>query len=710
MVDLVSFPIGPLPDYKGPSLTKEVLGGKGWSLVHMGTQGIPVPPGFIIPCDVSNAYRESDDDAAFLDKLLVQVCKLWDGMKRPLVSVRSGAPVSMPGMMDTILNVGISKINIDKWAKKIGERAAWDSYRRLIQMMGCTAFGISHDKFEFQLATVKKGQGVTTDAELFATSLMVVAERFEKVFEANTGMQFPQAPYDQLRHAVRAVFDSWNNDRAIEYRRMNKLSETMGTAVVVQKMVFGNMGDTSGSGVLFTRNPSTGEPKIMAEYLPNAQGEDVVSGVRTPEHLNLHDGYKKDGDDWKLELLDVCHGLEAFYRDMVDVEFTVEEGKLYILQSRVGKRSALAAFRIAVDLADGGLPIPMALKTIQARQYLMATRPFVDPEFKTPPTMTGLAASPGVAIGGAVFSAENAVKYKKAGKPVILITHETTPDDIKGMDAAEGILTATGGATSHAAVVARAMDKPCVVGTTGLAMHDAYASYGATNIYELNKVTIDGSTGRAWVGIDVPIIDGTKSNYVKKVVTWCREVSGNVPIVVTPVGPECAISLVEVMQHYPTPDMFIDALKLAEGTVRLDVRQSFDYGADDDAIEHDKALLFIFGAGTNEQKYISITTALLEQYAAQLKGHVILIGIDPEEERHAALLKAGYKTVRGVSNVKDILGQDQVMITPSDITRLFGDERTFNKTLKAFEAAGITVNIAPRASHDETAVFAVLGG
>jgi len=510
------------------SVTKKHLGGKGAALAMMAQAGMPVPPGFTITTDTCNEYRKllqdnPDKVDEWIDALMGEVLGHMDWLSKqfgytPLVSVRSGAPISMPGMMDTILNVGLTNENLPEWEERLGKRAAMDSMRRLIQMLGSTAYGVPHEVFEFQLAKHKKAVGAESDTDLTAADLEFVSQQYLKAFFANKGFDFPiDDPYTQLRSAVLAVFDSWMNPRAIEYRKLNGIPEDMGTAVNVQAMVFGNMGEDSGTGVLFTRCPSTGKNEIMGEFLQNAQGEDVVAGIRTPRPLTE---MVEMGAQWKAvyhALGDVCVRLEDVYRDMVDVEFTVQNGSLFILQSRVGKRSAIAAFRIAVDLVEEGvIDRDTALSRLKKAQFKVVRRPMLDPNFKEEPDFVGLPACPGVVSGKPVFSAEDAVNCTE---PCILISHETTPDDIAGMNAAVGILTQTGGATSHAAVVARAMDKPCVVGCTTLDI-DALKGSGCT------KITIDGSTGNVWVQTDVPVIDSSDDPAVRTVMNWCMEKLG----------------------------------------------------------------------------------------------------------------------------------------------------------------------------------------
>jgi pyruvate,orthophosphate dikinase len=497
----------------GDGSMKAVLGGKGAGLAMMTKAGLNVPPGFTVPTTFCALVIK---DTGILQKTIMPVVldtMPWLESKfgcMPLVSIRSGAPISCPGMMDTILNVGLTTMNVDLWGTRIGERAAFDSYRRLIQMLGATAYGVPMEVFDKELAEIKKLQGVEADTDLNVASLKALCFMYTQKFKAVTQTEFPNTREEQLEAGVRAVFDSWMNPRAVEYRKINGLDDAMGTAVTVQAMVFGNMGDDSGSGVLFTRDPSTGHPGIMGEFLVNAQGEDVVAGIRTPDPLGKFSDF-----GWYPTLMHICEGLEASYSDMVDLEFTVQKGELFILQSRAGKRSARAAFRIAVDqVSEGLIERSTALSRLKVDQFKVVRRPSIDPKFKTAADVTGLPACPGVVTGVPVFSAADAVN---CAVPCILVTHETNPNDIAGMAKAVGILTQTGGATSHAAVVARAMDKACVVGCTALdieAMKEWPA--GAT-------LTVDGSTGRAWFKVEVPVIDSSDAPEVRTVMDWCRE-------------------------------------------------------------------------------------------------------------------------------------------------------------------------------------------
>lgn len=597
--------------------SKKYLGGKGAALVDMCNAGMPVPPGFTLSTELCNQFRNiqaSEQRDEFMADLLGDVNWHMEDLAAhfgflPLVSVRSGAPVSMPGMMDTILNVGITDETLPQWVDRLGARAAYDSYRRLIQMLGCTAYGIPHSTFDNVLLVHKKQAKVDLDAELDADQMLDVVAGFKTAFKAAMGFPFPQTVKAQLTAAIRAVFDSWMNARAIEYRKLNKIDDAMGTAVNVQAMVFGNMGETSGSGVLFTRNPSTGEDVIMAEYLANAQGEDVVAGIRTPDKLVLDDSVNlEDCPAWMLALKDVCAKLEDAYQDMVDVEFTVQQGELFILQSRAGKRAAQAAFRIAVDLVDEGLiDVGTALGRIKREQFKIVKRPALDPSFAMKAHRTGLPACPGVVTGRPVYSAADAVAAKDA---VILVTHETTPDDIAGMSAAVGILTQTGGATSHAAVVARAMDKPCITGCTDLNIQAMIDS-------GVDKVTIDGSTGRVWFQTDVPVVDGSESPEVKLVSQWCLKSSQTK--LLTPVPLEIAhpqvVSAVEWWGCDEVMDAILFDLEQCESRehIILDMR-----GPQHLVDPADLPLLQAFGLSESDWTLV-LTQALLDR-ATSLKG------------------------------------------------------------------------------------------
>lgn len=510
----------------------ELLGGKGANLVEMASLGVPVPSGVTIPCWVSINYLAASDWGK-LEKLPELKAKLRVVVKEavayltevgegvmPLVSVRSGARVSMPGMMDTILNVGITQANLSEWEARIGEWTARDSYRRLLQMYGSVTLGIPMEAFVKELDEVKETTNASSDSDLASDALSRLITNYLIIFEKH-GKTMPGTVEDQIYGAMVAVFKSWDNPRAKEYRKIEGFSDDWGTAVTIQEMVFGNADDNSCTGVLFTRNPSNGELGMTGEFLVNAQGEDVVAGIRTPEPIS---GFGPAmGMALGNELFDTAAKLEAHYKDMQDIEFTVQSGKLYILQTRRGKRSPLAAFKIAYDMQKlGTITAAEAIARINQKQLLSLAQPSIDPTFNTPPDMVGIAAGGGLVKGVAVFTSEDAVA---STVPCILVRAETDPNDIAGMAKAVGILTATGGLTSHAAVVARGMNKTCVVGVTSLSMTDQTGIWigGVKSPEPPHKtfmagdvITMDGATGKVWVGVDVPVVGATLTHEVRE--------------------------------------------------------------------------------------------------------------------------------------------------------------------------------------------------
>ena len=517
-------------------IPKYVLGGKGLSLVAMTEQGIPVPPGFILSIDVCDYYYKHEEQypetldteiQEHLKELEKQTGKKFGDAKNPLLlSVRSGAAVSMPGMMDTVLNLGLNEDTLKGLIEKSGdERFAWDSFRRFIQMFGNVVMGVEHHKFEGILDKVKQEKGVQLDVELATEDLKELVKRYKDMYEAELGEKFPSDPMLQLKKGIDAVFKSWNNPRAISYRRINKISsDIVGTAVNVQSMVFGNMGDDSGTGVAFTRNPSTGENKYYGEYLMKAQGEDVVAGIRTPKHL---DDMKEELPEIYKELTDIFDNLEDHYKDMMDVEFTMESGKLYILQSRVGKRTGAAAVKIAVDMAnDNMITQEEAVLSVDPQALDQLLHPRLDPEAKKIEITKGLPASPGAASGQIVFTAEDATEWKDEGKKIVLVRQETSPEDIEGMNVAEGILTARGGMTSHAAVVARGMGKCCVAGCEEIAVNEEKKSLHIGKDIDLKEgdwITLDGSTGSVYKG-KVKTVNPEVSGDLATLMEWADKV------------------------------------------------------------------------------------------------------------------------------------------------------------------------------------------
>ncbi len=536
---------------EGNAGMKNLLGGKGANLAEMTNLGIRVPAGFTITTEVCTFYqnekkypdgleKQVEENIAKIEKAMN--ARFGDSIDPLLVSVRSGARVSMPGMMDTVLNLGLNDETVKGLARKAeDERFAYDCYRRFIQMYGDVVMGIKpaedeRDPFDLMIEEKRKERGVKQDTELAASDWQDVIVKFKRLIQDRAGKSFPENPIDQLWGAIGAVFESWNNKRAIEYRRINNISGDWGTAVNVQSMVYGNMGENSATGVAFTRDPATGEKKFFGEFLPNAQGEDVVAGIRTPQPINKQD--KKDPSVISLEemmpdvfseLVDVYHKLEDHYKEMQDIEFTIQQGKLYLLQTRTGKRTAQAAVRIAVEMAQEGLiDKKTAVARVMPEQLDMLLHPMIDPKARVNILAKGLPASPGAASGKIVFSAEDAVaeKEKNPKAKVVLVRWETSPEDIAGMNVAEGILTAHGGLTSHAAVVARGMGKPCVAGCGALEI-----DYGKQEMKVAGKtfkrgdeITIDGSTGAVIAGI-APTVQPEVGGMFGTLLEWGDEIA-----------------------------------------------------------------------------------------------------------------------------------------------------------------------------------------
>ena len=526
----------------GDATMKNLLGGKGANLADMAKLSIPVPPGFTITTEVCAYYQDhagttpkglEADVEEHLKRLEKAAGKRFGDAKNPLlVSVRSGAAASMPGMMDTILNLGLNDETARGLAAASGnERFAYDSYRRLLQMYGDVVMGLKPeteadlDPFEEILDGLKKERKANLDTDLSAEDLKTLVERFKAAIQKRTGKAFPQDPKEQLWGAILAVFRSWNNPRAVKYRELYEIRGLLGTAVNVQAMVFGNMGDGCGTGVAFTRNPSTGENLFYGEYLMNAQGEDVVAGIRTPHPISE---LEKEMPDCYRELTSIRQKLESHYRDMQDIEFTIERGKLYMLQTRNGKRTAAAAVRVAVEMAnDGMIDKKEALRRVMPEQIDQLLHPTFDTKEEKKATVVtkGLPASPGAASGAVVFSAEAAEAAAAAGKRVILVRIETSPEDIGGMNAAQGILTARGGMTSHAAVVARGMGKCCVAGAGDLSIHYAkgYLTVGKHTVKAGEWISLNGTTGAVYKG-EIPTVEPELSGTFGTLLGWADEV------------------------------------------------------------------------------------------------------------------------------------------------------------------------------------------
>jgi pyruvate,orthophosphate dikinase len=515
---------------------KNLLGGKGANLAEMTKLGLPIPQGFTVSTEACINYYDngeaiSDDIKGQIEEALVKVeeinnKKFGDNSQPLLVSVRSGARVSMPGMMDTVLNLGLNDVSVEGFAKATeNARFAYDSYRRFIQMFSDVVKGLPKSRFERVLDDIKEAKGYASDLDLTADDLKDVIEAFKGLYKEQLGEEFPQDPKEQLMAAVEAVFGSWNNERAIIYRRMNDIPGNWGTAVNVQTMVFGNMGDSSGTGVAFTRNPATGEAGIYGEYLLNAQGEDVVAGIRTPEPITR---LEQDMPEVYKQFMEIANNLENHYKDMQDMEFTIEKGKLYFLQTRNGKRTAAAALKIAVDLVEEGLLTPKeALMKVEPKQLDQLLHPNFDvAALKAAAVVAkGLPASPGAAAGKVYFTAEDAAEAAKRQERVILVRLETSPEDIEGMYAAQGILTVRGGMTSHAAVVARGMGTCCVSGCGEIKIDEenkVFTVAGQT-VKEGDYISLDGSTGNIYIE-DIKTVDPEISGDFEKFMSWADEV------------------------------------------------------------------------------------------------------------------------------------------------------------------------------------------
>jgi len=519
---------------EGKATMKESLGGKGANLAEMTNLGIPVPPGFTISTEVCAAYYENDraypdglareveDHLVRLEKLMGK--KLGDADDPLLVSVRSGAAVSMPGMMDTILNLGMNDKAVEGLTRKTGNpRFAWDSYRRFIQMYGDVVMNVPHEEFERVLSEAKKAKKAALDTGLDTADLKKVVEQYKKVYKAHTRKDFPQNPLDQLWGAVNAVFGSWMNERAIKYRELYAIKGLMGTAVNGQSLVFGNWGEDSGTGVCFSRDPSTGQNVFYGEFLMNAQGEDVVAGIRTPEKIDRL--AKKDPAIYK-QLVGIKDKLEQHFHDMQDMEFTVQQGKLFLLQTRNGKRTGQAAVKMAVDMVGEKLiSKEEAVKRVSPDAIDQMLHPMLEPKaLKAAKSLgKGLNASPGAACGQIVFTAKDAEKWAEEGKKVLLVRKETSPEDIGGMAVAEGILTSTGGMTSHAAVVARQMGTPCVSGAKDVTIIGKTMTVGGRKFKEGDFATIDGSTGCIYPD-KLPLISPKISKELETFLGWCDEI------------------------------------------------------------------------------------------------------------------------------------------------------------------------------------------
>ncbi len=697
----------------GDASMKALLGGKGANLAQMVLDGFPVPPGFTITTAVCNEYLAAEDKPAFMDSLMnVYVMPALVNMEdhfgyMPLLSVRSGAPESMPGMMDTILNIGVTDETMPLWIETIGEKPALDCKRRFLQMFGETACEIEHNLFEERLDWVRECKyGMknppATDADFGIKHLRRCIDYFEELY-AKVGVAIPQTLEGQLYMSIDAVFKSWESDRAIYYREMNGMDDNMGTAVNVQAMVFGNTSNKSCSGVLFTRNLATGENEHNGDYLPNAQGEEVVAGTR--DTLKIEDSMKKWNKKVYNELLDLGSKLEAYYRDAQDIEFTVQEGTLYLLQTRNAQRSAEAAFRIAVEMVhEGMIEKEVALSRVTTEQYQQLNHPRIDPDFKAPPHLVGIPAGGHIVSGVIATSSDEATLCIE---DCILVTEETTPNDIAGMKAAVGILTQTGGATSHAAVVARGMDKSCVVGCTDLDLDQTNSG---------GKVTIDGSTGNVWFGVDVPVIAASMNEYAVEIIDWVVSSEDEFVerVVATP-----EIKDMDLSKHVYLDTITIEGREGMENllvylsnadldTVYLDLATKYDH-----AEEADSLMWGLFGEEHNAEALISAKVVELahHEWPTALKERTILFtpeGVD--KSLKSKLTKSGWKVATRVFTMNDLLDSDGVVDLTDDFKQLLGGVDVVAKLMGVFKAAGKEMSGVPKAISRTRKVFDILGG
>ena len=666
---------------------KTVVGGKGHHLVDMTHKGFTVPPGFVIPVSASQKYRKSG--SALIEDAMPSVMERLEAMKEhfgymPLLSVRSGAAVSMPGMMDTILNVGLSQDNLQEWEGRIGKRAARDSMRRLLQMMGETVHGIEGDLFDRHIMESRVIEGVENDSEISEDGLLALIQSFRDVY-ASKGKAIPETLESQLECSISAVFDSWDSPRAVSYREMHGLNDLKGTAVVIQAMVFGNMNDRSGSGVAFTRDPSTGDNNIVGEFMVNAQGEDVVSGSRTP--MNLVDL----GEDWAdmlLELKDVSHRLEDAYRDMMDIEFTVQDGKMYLLQCRSGKRTAKAAFAIASDMSVSHKFDARDMLTLD--QYWDTNRPCIDPSFDTKPLAVGLPGGGGVVCGRIALSTGQAESFDG---PVILVRKETTPDDIDGMIASVGVLTSTGGITSHAAVVARSMGKSCVTGIGELKIEDEAHKICIDDeyMYAGDFISIDGDTGGVWKG-KVPVIQGGDDKAVSGFESRAmEELDVMMKTDHLSSGKNERIMLAEMWGDISRTKKLLNELKEKDlENVLLDFKRPESFRSDKDTLLWDA-----FGRDErSSREYVDMVIQFLRENADMMKG---LSVCNLESEHDAVLLReAGISVCTKARTVGDLLSGEALVVDDDFVDDVLGGKEVLNKLESAFGKVDVMKDAMPK--------------
>jgi len=700
----------------------DLLGGKGANLAEMVKMGIPIPPGFTITTEMCIAYQKESDKNYFMDMLMkshvapavIELEKYFGYM--PMLSVRSGSRVSMPGMMDTILNVGMSKATLEFWTEKLGERPVLDCYRRFLQMYGVTAGGIAAEKFEQRLNWVRickygMSELPESDAQFSPKHLERLIDYFEELYEKED-VQIPVTLNDQLQSSIKAVFESWDNPRAKSYRKMNGYSDDWGTAVNIQVMVFGNANDESGSGVLFSRDKATGNNFPIGDYVINGQGEDVVAGI-VPT-IDIEEMVNWDNSSY-YELLQVAGKLEHKYKDMQEVEFTIQDGELFILQTRTGLRTSTAAFRIAVDMVKEGLITKdEALKRVSPKQYVALNKLAIDPDFKVKSDGQGIPVGGGVVSGVAVFTSDAAMLEIE---DCILIRYETTPEDIEGMKAAVGILTATGGKTCHAAVVAGGMDKTCVVGCTQMVGSPLKQwVIGGKTILPGTLVTIDGATGNIWVDVDVPLVGGNGSEYAEEMMEWASESEGYV---------ERVMVKEEADLKTPRKQLYIDTVAIEDDpkglskvlgylkktkldVVYIDLRTKYDYMEGEDIV-----LWGAFGQEISPAPLLlaKIDALLTASLSKAVKKKVILFIPAYALKSQVESLKAeGYAIASQVDTIADLLSSDGIVDLTKEFEESVGGIVAMKKLIKLYEDAGKELQNMPKAVSKRRRMFDILGG
>jgi len=691
-----------------------VLGGKGAGLCEMTALGIPVPSGFIIPTNYCMEYLNTPslDKHVIINDVMSDVIAGIERLKKeygylPLLSVRSGARVSMPGMMDTILNVGLTKETEPFWEKRLGRVAMLDSKRRLMQMMGTTAYGLSLELFDSALNYVK---GDLTDAEMTEEHLLKVIDNYCDIYSSSFSLNesFDIPLYDQLKDSITAVWNSWDNPRAKHYRQMHGYSDDWGTAVTIQAMVFGNMNDNSCSGVMFTRDPNTGAKKVNGEYLVNAQGEDVVAGIRTPEGL---DSISKWSDSVEKSLFDYCVILEQHNKDMQDIEFTVEDGKVYILQTRNGKRSAQAAFKIAHDLYTANcIDIEEVFNRVSYKEYRLLQQPKIDPSFNKKSTGVGIPASGSIVSGIVALSAEFAINCTE---PCIFVAKETTPDDIQAMEACVGILTQTGGATSHAAVVARGLNKTCVVGCTSL--HPL--GYGAWKLNDSgfkqgDLITIDGTTGNVWINVDVPVIQGSIGSEAKTLLSWINHTPDTMPRIHKHDG-----ELIHVKQDTYIDTFDLDTVEefdtmLSNLTIKKGATIFLDLSGKDALYEEsDKDFIHAFGGAVSDTIItLSIKTILLNDVHSGLKNNTCLVLPETTNNSYASVLVSqGWNVLTVINTLADVLYCGGYVERGDDLETNIGSPELTKHLINTVIKSGKTFNYIATPISEQALIHKTLG-